>query len=88
MTEQCALVEGPVWGDTNFYGHWLLAVSKANELWTEASMSQFHERVDRLLRLVSPTLTSARPFCFRAWKKISLPLWLTWTARKSQKSSQ
>ena len=36
MTKQCALVEGPVWGDTKFYGHWLLAVSKANELWTEA----------------------------------------------------
>ena len=50
MTEQCALVEGPVWGDTNFYGHWLLAVSKAHELWTEALYSpRSNERVDRLL---------------------------------------
>jgi len=55
MTEQCALVEGPVWGDTKFYGHWLLAVSKANELWTEALNSpRFNERVGSLLALFIP----------------------------------
>jgi hypothetical protein len=36
MTELCALVEGPKWADTKFYGNWLLAAAKANELWTEA----------------------------------------------------
>jgi hypothetical protein len=49
MTELCALIEGPVWADTKFYGNWLLAAAKANELWTEALKNpRFSKRVDRL----------------------------------------
>jgi hypothetical protein len=49
MTELCALVEGPKWADTKFYGNWLLAAAKANELWTEALENpRFSKRVDRL----------------------------------------
>src|SRR5262245_24414146 len=28
----CILVEGPAWGDAEFYGRWLLAAAKANVL--------------------------------------------------------
>ena len=49
MTELCALIEGPRWADTKFYGNWLLAAAKANELWTEAlNNPRFSKRVDRL----------------------------------------
>ena len=30
------LVEGPTWGDAEFYGHWLLTASKANRLLQDA----------------------------------------------------
>ena len=49
MTELCALIEGPRWADTKFYGNWLLAAAKANELWTEAlNNPRFSKRVDGL----------------------------------------
>jgi hypothetical protein len=35
----CALVEGPSWGDAEFYGHWLLAAVKANALLQDAKKS-------------------------------------------------
>src|SRR6476659_1665511 len=60
MTERCALIEGPVWADTKFYGRWLLAASKANELWTEAlSNRRFNKRVDRLLVTYIPDFNIA-----------------------------
>ena len=30
--EVCALIEGPGFGDADFYGNWLLAVAKAETL--------------------------------------------------------
>ena len=30
------LVEGPAWGDAEFYGNWLLMAAKANELLRQA----------------------------------------------------
>jgi hypothetical protein len=30
--EKLVLVEGPMWGDANFYGNWLLAAARANEI--------------------------------------------------------
>jgi hypothetical protein len=60
MTERFALIEGPVWADTKFYGRWLLAASKANELWTEAlSNRRFNKRVDRLLVTYIPDFNIA-----------------------------
>jgi len=48
--EYWALIEGPTWADTGFYGNWLLAAAKANELWTEALKNpRFSERVDQWL---------------------------------------
>ena len=32
----CVLVEGPRWGDAEFYGRWLLAAAKAEAFWKEA----------------------------------------------------
>jgi hypothetical protein len=33
----CILVEGPRWGDAEFYGRWLLAAVEARRLFTEAT---------------------------------------------------
>jgi hypothetical protein len=30
--KSCILVEGPAWGDAKYYGRWLIAAAKANEL--------------------------------------------------------
>jgi hypothetical protein len=47
--EGCILVEGPEWGDAEFFGKWLLAADKANRLWNEAAKdSNFAKRVERL----------------------------------------
>src|SRR3974390_2502675 len=55
MTERCALIEGPRWADTEFYGNWLLAAAKANELWTEALKNRrFSKRIDRLIAYEVP----------------------------------
>ena len=35
-TAPYVLVEGPRWGDAEFYGKWLLAVAEADALWEEA----------------------------------------------------
>jgi hypothetical protein len=54
-TEYCALIEGPEWGDTKFYGNWLLAAAKANELWTEVLKNpRFSERVGLLTAFAIP----------------------------------
>jgi hypothetical protein len=34
--KSCVLVEGPAWGDAEFYGKWLLSAAKANELLQQA----------------------------------------------------
>jgi hypothetical protein len=34
--EPQVLIEGPRWGDAEFYGKWMLAVATAQELWKEA----------------------------------------------------
>ena len=38
-TGPCVLVEGPSWGDADFYGRWLLGAAKANELLQNAKNS-------------------------------------------------
>jgi hypothetical protein len=35
--EPYILVEGPKWGDAEFYGKWLLAAAKADALWKKAT---------------------------------------------------
>jgi|SoiMethySBSTD1v2_1073268.scaffolds.fasta_scaffold542026_2 hypothetical protein len=43
------LVEGPTWGDAQFYGEWLLAAAKAQLFWTDAVKDQqFAKEIERL----------------------------------------
>ena len=49
------LVEGPQWGDAEFYGNWLLASSRAEALWRSASNEpDFAKQVDRLRVVTIP----------------------------------
>ncbi len=42
----CILVEGPNWGDAEFYGKWLLAAAQAETFWKEAREdSDFYKQV-------------------------------------------
>jgi hypothetical protein len=43
------LVEGPSWGDAEFYGRWLLAAAEAEAFWKNAyNDSEFLKQVDRV----------------------------------------
>jgi hypothetical protein len=47
--EPCVLVETARWGDVEFFGKWLLAANKANQLWKQARMDRgFAKQIDRL----------------------------------------
>lgn len=53
--EPYVLVEGPMWGDAEFYGKWLLAAAQANALWNEAIKDfSFAKQVDRLMVVSIP----------------------------------
>jgi hypothetical protein len=48
--ERYILVEGPAWGDAEFYGKWLLMVAKATALFEDAINDlSFKEQIDRLM---------------------------------------
>jgi hypothetical protein len=46
----CILVEGPAWGDAEFYGQWLLGAAKANELLQDAKKNdaEFRTAIETL----------------------------------------
>ena len=48
--KSCILVEGPAWGDAEFYGKWLLSAAKANELSQQAKTDdpEFRNAIDTL----------------------------------------
>ena len=49
------LVEGPAWGDAQFYGEWLLAAAKAQVLWRTALEDQvFATQVERVRIVYEP----------------------------------
>jgi hypothetical protein len=49
-SESYILVEGPRWGDAEFYGKWLLAAAKAEALWKQAMEdSIFAKQADRVM---------------------------------------
>ena len=49
------LVEGPSWGDAQFYGEWLLAAAKAQLFWTDAVRDeQFAKAIERLRVVYEP----------------------------------
>jgi hypothetical protein len=50
--EMYVLVEGPAWGDAQFYGESLLAAAKAQVLWKEALQDQQFAKQSERLRIV------------------------------------
>lgn len=58
MTKQfgpCVLVEGPSWGDAEFYGRWLFAAAEAEAFWKNAYKdSEFQKQVDRVCVVYIP----------------------------------
>ena len=48
--KSCILVEGPAWGDAEFYGKWLLSAAKANDLLQQAKTDdpEFRNAIDTL----------------------------------------
>jgi len=45
----CVLIEGPSWGNAEFYGKWLLAAAQAETFWKEARKdSDFEKQVERV----------------------------------------
>lgn len=46
----CVLIEGPQWGDAEFYGKWLLAAAEAEALWKRAAEDDyvFAMQIDRV----------------------------------------
>ena len=54
-TEPYILVEGPRWGDAEFYGKWLLAAAKAEALWKEAvNDPSFKKQIEPVTMLYTP----------------------------------
>jgi len=54
-TERYALIEGPRYGDAEFYGRWLLATARAEELWKTAyAEPEFKSRVQSLCIVYVP----------------------------------
>lgn len=49
------LVEGPRWGDAEFYGKWLVAASKAEALWKLALRdAEFAQKIERVIIAYTP----------------------------------
>jgi hypothetical protein len=59
------LVEGPAWGDAEFYGHWLLSAAKANELLKDARKNdaEFRTAIETLEFAVAIGGKADVPFC-------------------------
>ena len=53
--EPYILIEGPRWGDAEFYGRWLLAAAKAEALWKKAIKDpSFEEQIGSLTAMHIP----------------------------------
>jgi hypothetical protein len=47
--DPCVLIEGPTWGDAEFYGKWLLAAGQAETFWKDARKDpDFAKQVERV----------------------------------------
>ena len=54
-TDPYILVQGPAWGDAQFYGEWLLAAAKAEAFWKEAYADEdFKQQIDRVCTAYIP----------------------------------
>jgi hypothetical protein len=51
----CVLIEGPTWGDAEFYAKWLLAAAQAETFWKEARKDpDFKKQVESVCTLSIP----------------------------------
>jgi hypothetical protein len=68
-TDPCVLVQGPAWGDAQFYGDWLLAAGKAETFWKEAYADQdFQKQIDRVCVCYIPDFgIAATHMIMRLW---------------------
>ena len=69
-TEPYILIEGPRWGDAEFYGRWLLAAAKAEALWKEAiSDPSFQKQIEVVKVLVIPDFSIAATVLLSKFEK-------------------
>jgi hypothetical protein len=69
-TEPFILIEGPMWGDAEFYGKWLLAAAKAAALWkTSIKDPNFEKQIERLTVIPEFSL-SASFYLFQVQKNL------------------
>ena len=72
-TEPYILIEGPRWGDAEFYGRWLLAAAKAEALWKEAiSDPSFQKQIEVVKVLVIPDFSIAATVLLSKFEKFLL----------------
>jgi hypothetical protein len=54
-TDPYVLVQGPPWGDVQYYGQWLLAAAEAEAFWKQAYADRdFERQIDRVCVLYVP----------------------------------
>jgi hypothetical protein len=54
-SDPCVLIEGPSWGNAEFYGKWLLAAAQAETFWKEALKDpDFEKQVERVSVVYMP----------------------------------
>lgn len=54
-TDPYILVQGPAWGDAQFYGRWLQAAANAEAFWKEAYADEhFKQQIDRVCTAYIP----------------------------------
>jgi hypothetical protein len=69
-TEPFILIEGPMWGDAEFYGKWLLAAAKAQALWKTAIKDPNFEKQIEQLSVLPEFSLSASFYLFQVQKNL------------------
>jgi hypothetical protein len=55
-----SVIEGPRWGDCDFYGAWLLAAAQTQTLWKCAlEDKKFYKKIERLFEVYTPNFEEA-----------------------------
>ena len=81
------LVEGPAWGDAQFYGEWLLAAAKAQVLLKNALQDQQFATQSESLRVVyEPDFGIAATVMLMNLRGHWTTLYSTWRASKARSS--
>jgi len=74
VTKPYVLVEGPKWGDAEFYGRWLLAAGKAEALWKEAvNDNSFKRQIELVTAFYIPDFGIGATVLLSRFEKILPP---------------